>query len=585
MSKLVTLHDESGTSILPKTVINNVYDSDGNRLDAILQDKGITGIVFDTIIDTQQKFDNMVSSNTWNNATCVLIKGQYTTSQPNGIVIPPNVKNIVGMNNATILVTGITGATLSSPKFGLGYRVMPTIYSSIDGIKVQVENGDGIYAFYNCTHINGCTGVCGNYGKAFVRCNNITDCVGVTTNGTSFKDCNDIKSSYAEIKSTQSNKSSTGFVGCNNLSLCSVSASNDTTLIINGHMMFGYLSCNLLTGCSAYISATGASADIECQGFSSCTSLSSCLANVVSSGSRNGYGMHSCTMISGCDSSANSSNGYGYSYNNCKHISSCTSQFAKSAIFNDCTYVDKMSCLLDTADTGSIPDEFKWGNTPKSEFVRSSIPTLTSGSLFSYLQGLGQSGHFIIGPDVTDTPVPNRWYYCSYIKIFEQNKMIELQIIPADGESSRLFKSSMDGGSTIWKPWTEYVTGNLFEFLSRGHVADTVGSAVYGKRFEFGDTGCSGLQIREAELSGRTHLDDNTYAPSMVFHWSGTSASRIFTDKYGSILFGSALDNGLVTIAAADYIGRWNGYDLWVGSQTQYDTITTKDPKRIYIIY
>jgi len=274
-------------SIAPGTSGNVLTSNGTDWTSAAASGGGGSPSEYDQVIRTQAQFETLIASSTWLGAVSVCFIGdggtlKFTRSDGTGILIPATVKQIQGINSATIEVTSFVYNS-STNKGGLWYATLPTTddYS----IKDLIVNCAGTgahgygYGFHSCTQIANCigTGTCGDdygYGYGFHSCTQITNCTG-TCAGTG---------TYGQ---------GYGFYSCIQLTNCTGTGTGASS----GK---GFYSCIQLTNCTG--TGTGASSGY---GFGACIQLTNCTGT--GTGGSTGYGFYICHYLSNCKAGAASS--------------------------------------------------------------------------------------------------------------------------------------------------------------------------------------------------------------------------------------------------------------------------------------
>lgn len=231
--------------------------------------------VYDKVIRTQSEFETLIASPTWLGAVSVCFIGdggtlKFTKSDGQGIKIPQTVKQIKGINSATIEVTNFVSN--SSNMGGLWYATLPTTTDySIDNIVVNCTGSinENTYGFVNCTQLTNCTGVgTGDYSYGFYNCTQLTNCTGVGTTN-----------------------SGRGFHSCTQLTNC--------TGVGSGYnYSYGFDDCTQLTNCIG--TGSGSGYGYGGHGFRNCTQLTNCTGTGTGTGSSEGYGFYDCKYLNGC---------------------------------------------------------------------------------------------------------------------------------------------------------------------------------------------------------------------------------------------------------------------------------------------
>lgn len=229
-------------------------------------------ISYDYVVDSQAKFNSLVSSGTWLGVVNVLFATNVTHT--NQIVIPSTVQKIHGINGATITLV----YNSSTVAYGIRYSSAPTSTDyEIMGLRVEMtNNGTGIaVGVRRCVNLINCTSITsGNIGsRAFEDCAYLTNCTGTGT--------------------TYGNGAAEGFRDCSYLINCTGLGSSG----ISGAGS-GLFSCSYLINCtgSGYGAGTGNGA-----GFVSCSNLTNCTGTGVNGpGGGSGWGFFNCSYSSGC---------------------------------------------------------------------------------------------------------------------------------------------------------------------------------------------------------------------------------------------------------------------------------------------
>jgi len=273
-----------------------------NGTNKVLQNSGINiGAVqhVDRVIRTQADFDAMISSGTWLDAKSVLIVGgggsgtggAYVTTA--GITIPATVKNIYGINTATIIPAFIASETTI-----LGYSTSDTAnYSySISGIHIILTNvapGSVVtYMFRNMYNISNCSAI-------------VDPAITITGSVIGFYYCSNVTNCFASIIGT----SGTGFYYCNYLTNCNGTGS--------GFHAHGFTECRYVTNCIG----TGTTTTGCAVGFDRSAYLTNCLGKG-SKTSGEGYGFMYINRASNCSDNVSGTDMWGGTNNNID-IESC----------------------------------------------------------------------------------------------------------------------------------------------------------------------------------------------------------------------------------------------------------------------
>ena len=234
--------------------------------------------LYDIVIRTQAEFEAMYNSPTWLDAHSVCFVGdggslKFTRSDGLGLLIPPTVRQIKGMNTAMIDISNfVTEKDVNMA--GLWYQTCPTEGDyRIDDIHINcftTNFNDRTYGFMNCIQMTNCISVsiCG-----FFRCEKLFNCSGSAIGKGTTASC------YA-------------YLYCNHLINCSGMAKNGITSA-------GYESCHFLVNCSGIGNASLVGAmNAYGSGFRRCSHLVNCTATA--SGLSYGYGLYGCSYVNGC---------------------------------------------------------------------------------------------------------------------------------------------------------------------------------------------------------------------------------------------------------------------------------------------
>lgn len=234
---------------------------------------------YDVVIRTQAEFEALIASPTWLGAVSVCFVGdggtlKFTRGDVNGIRIPQTVKQVHGMNNAVVEITGDY-----STQFAFGYATLPTTD------EYEVKN---------------LTVKCFWTPVAFCNCRNLQSCVGtgVATNGYGFSNCENIYGCSGVAESTMDSGCS-GFYQCKRLVNCVGSGTGTTP----GYASFdyGFYGCTQLVNCIGH----GASLGGKGVGFGGCKQLVNCIG-VGETSERaafdlyGSYAYEDCSCLNGC---------------------------------------------------------------------------------------------------------------------------------------------------------------------------------------------------------------------------------------------------------------------------------------------
>lgn len=272
-------------------------------------------VSFDVVIKTQEQFEELIASPTWLDANSVAFVGdggtlKFTHSDL-GLVIPSNVKQIVGFNNAIIYNSHMTsGWTSFTPE--IGYATLPTdedyfirdisVYICGTGILISGENGIGnMRNVINC-HVHY---IDGTYGTGFVGCDHLINCrvtgnfASTTNYGKGYEKCYHLINCFTNFK--VKNTDAWGFDTCKYLVGCYAYLSRDEEKTSGLTQSYGYKSCYHLVNCRNELCLFD-----KKWGFYSCNVLSNCncyaSGDGVYSGDKIGYGYYSCNYCSSCRS-------------------------------------------------------------------------------------------------------------------------------------------------------------------------------------------------------------------------------------------------------------------------------------------
>ncbi|MBN1499762.1 MAG: hypothetical protein JW982_06400 [Spirochaetes bacterium] len=217
--------------------------------------------IYDHIIDSQEKWDTLISSYTWLGAKNILITCDLTYNG-SGIYVPMDIIKIHAINNAQITFVGVDNY---QPAFG--YPSSPTgIGCEIDGLTIDVTPASGqsigsyIKGFANFTRMTNCKAtIHSNAGAiAFYFCKNLSNCEGIgigsggsspSNNGVGFQNCENLYGCFGYGDgSTQA--SGRAFWNCWNLVNC-----KGYGLSVTG-TGYGYYDVSYAVGCRKYAIAS-----------------------------------------------------------------------------------------------------------------------------------------------------------------------------------------------------------------------------------------------------------------------------------------------------------------------------------------
>ena len=221
--------------------------------------------LYDQVVDTQGRFNALIASPTWLDATSVAFRGEFTATGP--IVIPATVKQIDGFGLTKITVN-ISSDAQNAVAFGyaemplddadLPKEEQPTPDSQEAGVLKKDYSVRGLYV--KAVHAVTPSQLINYTLTGIANCRNLTD---VTA--------------YAEFINTSTAQSvrATGFENCNNLVNCRAGA---VSYNVYNNRADGFAACNRLSNCYAQALSDSmtdtaysySSAFVQCRGVSNC---------------------------------------------------------------------------------------------------------------------------------------------------------------------------------------------------------------------------------------------------------------------------------------------------------------------------
>ncbi|MBO7734848.1 MAG: hypothetical protein J6S67_19970 [Methanobrevibacter sp.] len=318
------------------TYIKTIWENDVTPLNADNMNKIEEGIYAlshglpDTIIDTQEKFDELIESPTWLGFENIALSGSFTATGK--ITIPSTVKKIEGVNG-TVITINSEGLT-QIEDFAFGYATKPTGKEyEIRNLKILCDSNsrvggssafqscikncinihnvtvwqfgdplelatDETHCFDNCDNVDNCyAGVLTESGIGFYNCSNISNCSGSSAAITYnlFNDCKNIVN--CDILINGDHASPSVFTNCSYLVNCHVTFDSITST----GTVTGFNFCKSMGNCSCVIS-TSESSIFGAYGFLCCDKLSSCVSTVSDMEAENIYRSLYCTCVGvSCD--------------------------------------------------------------------------------------------------------------------------------------------------------------------------------------------------------------------------------------------------------------------------------------------
>lgn len=221
--------------------------------------------LYDQVVETQERFNALIASPTWLDATSVAFRGEFTATGP--IVIPATVKQIDGFGLTKITVN-ISSDAQNAVAFGyaemplddadLPKEEQPTPDSQEAGVLKKDYSVRGLYV--KAVHAVTPSQLINYTLTGIANCRNLTD---VTA--------------YAEFINTSTAQSvrATGFENCNNLVNCRAGA---VSYNVYNNRADGFAACNRLSNCYAQALSDSmtdtaysySSAFVQCRGVSNC---------------------------------------------------------------------------------------------------------------------------------------------------------------------------------------------------------------------------------------------------------------------------------------------------------------------------
>ena len=257
-----------------------------------------SGGVYDVVIRTQAEFEALIASPTWLDAVSVCFVGdggnlKFTRSDGLGCKMPQTVKQIFGINSATINVTGFVYSPTNNA--ALWYETIPSTDDfRVDGLTVLCSEAS---AFENCINISNCNGIVDGsvLAKGFNLCANLTNCTGIGTAENAW-----------------------GFCSCTRLLNCTGKAIGNSS----PSWGYGFDYCEQLTACVGECTNT----DLDVWDYRYCRKLESCIGNT----SAYWY----CKYLSNCDGI----------FVECDHLANCMrgksgGPYPDTPTFVKCTHV------------------------------------------------------------------------------------------------------------------------------------------------------------------------------------------------------------------------------------------------------
>lgn len=247
----------------------------------------VGGGPYDQVVRTQEEFEALIASPDWLGAVSVCFVGdggtlKFTTNGQ-GCKIPQTVKQIRGVNTATIRVTNFSydaqanraALWYETPPVDVGYSISDLIVNC----EVPAKFSGQCYVYCNCVRLTNCYAICEGLGQFVVG------------NGIGFYSCEDLVNCVG---------SSAGF-GRN----------------------YGFLSCNRLLNCVGTGTSTQSASGYG-YGFDRCNNLMNCVGTGVGTDAGSSWGFTSCVQLTNCSGSGFGANhGYGYGFSGCAYLSCC----------------------------------------------------------------------------------------------------------------------------------------------------------------------------------------------------------------------------------------------------------------------
>lgn len=285
--------------------------------------------LFDVVVDSQTKFNELLLSPSWLGAESVAIVGRF--EHTGKITIPQSVKKIQGFKTSRITILG----TSSNEEFAFGYASKPSdIDYSISDLTVFVDAGGDSATFSSC--VKNCintrnimvlqfaetsVGTQGCEVKLFDSCDNLTNCVAEVTgeSGVGFYNCQNVSKCGGSSQAITYNL----FNGCKDISDCTIKVENNQSL----QSPSIFTNCSFLRNCHITFSECSATGQVSC--FTFCYNLSNCSCELFefldTEAEYDVYGFLGCNKMSSCVAS----------------VDDATAESIKKSLY--CTFVD-ISC-------------------------------------------------------------------------------------------------------------------------------------------------------------------------------------------------------------------------------------------------
>lgn len=261
--------------------------------------------LFDVVVDSQTKFNELLLSPSWLGAESVAIVGKF--EHTGKITIPQSVRKIKGFKVSRITING----TSANEGFAFGYTNKPdNIDYSISDLTIFVDSsdvGEGVPTFSSC--IKHCINIrnvrvaqfadgtmASNEVKLFDSCDNITNCIAevLSESGAGFYNC------YCVSKCGGSSQAVTYnlFNGCKDISDCTIKVENNQSL----QSPSIFTNCSFLRNCHATFYGCSATGQVSC--FTFCYNLSNCSCELFefldTEAEYDVYGFLGCNKMSSC---------------------------------------------------------------------------------------------------------------------------------------------------------------------------------------------------------------------------------------------------------------------------------------------
>jgi hypothetical protein len=197
---------------------------------------------FDKVIKTQEQFNDLIRYPNWDNAENVALIGEFVINyigtpleMQYGLLVPPQVKSIVGFRNAKITVN---------------YVYSPNIYDEVGGLYRKAEFRDNPLVVQDLEVVSHTITDENDYagGVCFAYLDNLINCKAVVSRGTNLAESPCV-----------------GFLGCNTLYNCSIDRLSGFT----DYSVWGYGGCKNIINCKLICSDMAI-------GFSNCDNITSC---------------------------------------------------------------------------------------------------------------------------------------------------------------------------------------------------------------------------------------------------------------------------------------------------------------------